>query len=91
MQEHEYATALELKRQNQEDTKIKRMRLLAEKQAEKQLMRLMENPLALTHAQLESEQSTTATTAIKVEQQGPEVIPLSSDVCVCVSPSCVLR
>jgi hypothetical protein len=74
VQEQEHATVLELQRRTQEENKIRRMQLLAQQQADKQLSRLLENPLALTHAQQDVDSSASGAAAMSAEPHGSEVL-----------------
>jgi hypothetical protein len=73
VQEKEHAEELKKQQRTQEESKIKRMQLLAQQQADKQLSRLLEKPSALTPTYQDVDSSTSAAAALNVEQQGSEV------------------
>jgi hypothetical protein len=63
-----------LRRRKQEENKIKRMQLLAQQQADKQLSRLLDKPLTLTIINLDVNCSTSITAAMNAEQHESEVL-----------------
>ena len=73
VQEKEHVEELKKQQRTQEESKIKRMQLLAQQQADKQLSRLLEKPSALTPTYQDVDSSTSAAAALNVEQQGSEV------------------